>query len=192
MLMKCKSALLLTPVGTFASSYRRVAREVGVELDVECDWNKLYRVRQDVIILSSKYLDKVNESYYTNAVLVLRSDEIPETFFDKGIRRFIFDYQSERELRLALYREVEQVRSYNVTHFAFGDYDFDFHKEEFKWKGRYIYLTTTEKAYIASWLLGGHKDNAKRGILCYARKRLGSDFLKDIDRFGRIKEDKDE
>ena len=192
MLVKCKSALLLTPVHSFACTYKQLARESGVTLDIESDWSRVYRVNQDVVILSSKYLDKVNESYYPTTVLVLRSDEQPESFLGKGITRFIFDYQNANELRLALYKDVEYTRSYNVTRYAFGNYDFDFEQEIFKYNGRNIYLTATEKVYLAGWLLGGHKDNSKRRILCYIRKRLGSDFLKDIDRFGRLKEEKDE
>ena len=192
MLMKCKSALLLSSVESFTRMYTQLASEIGVRLVVEAEWNRLYRVNQDIIILSSKYLDKVNESYYANAVLMLKSSERPEDFIEKGIKRFIFDYQNANELRLALYKDITIAKSYTISRYAFGRYDFDFGEDSFKYEGRYIYLTPTEKAYIASWLLGGHKDNAKRGILCYARRRLGSDFLKDIDRFGRIKEDKDE
>lgn len=190
MLIKCKSALLLSSVESFTHMYTQLASEIGVKLITEAEWNRLYRVNQDVIILSSKYLDKVNESYYTNAVLMLKSSEHPEDFIEKGIKRFIFDYQNANELRLALYKDVTVAKSYTINRYAFGRYDFDFGEDSFKYEGRNIYLTSTEKVYIASWLLGGHKDNAKRGILCYARRRLGSDFLKDIDRFGRIKEEK--
>lgn len=192
MLMKCKSALLLSSVESFIRMYTQLASEIGVRLVVEAEWNRLYRVNQDIIILSSKYLDKVNESYYANAVLMLKSSEHPEDFIEKGIKRFIFNYQNANELRLALYKDITIAKSYTISRYAFGRYDFDFGEDSFKYEDRYIYLTPTEKAYIASWLLGGHKDNTKRGILCYARRRLGSDFLKDIDRFGRIKEDKDE
>lgn len=192
MLMKCKSALLLSSVESFTHTYTQLANEIGVKLIAEAEWNRLYRVNQDVIILGSKYLDKVNESYYANAVLMLKSSERPEDFIEKGIKRFIFDYQNANELRLALYKDITVAKSYTISRYTFGRYDFDFGEDSFKYEGRNIYLTPTEKAYIASWLLGGHKDNAKRGILCYARKRLGSDFLKDIDRFGRIKEEKDE
>lgn len=192
MLVKCKSALLLTSVDNFACLYKQLARDISVNLHTESQWSKMYRVNQDVVILSSKYLDKLNEAYYTNAVLMLRSDESPESFIEKGITRFIFDYQDARELRMALYRDTEQVQSYNVTRFVCAGYDFDFEKEEFKYNGKYIYLTKTEKVYLADWLLGGHKDNARRRLLCYIRKRVGSDFLKDIDRFGQIKEEKDE
>ena len=192
MLMKCKSVLLLSSVESFTHTYTQIANEVGVRLTTESEWNRLYRVNQDVIILGSKYLDKVNETYYANAVLMLKSSERPEDFIEKGIKRFIFNYQNANELRLALYKDIAVAKSYTISRYAFGRYDFDFGEDSFKYEGRNIYLTPTEKAYIASWLLGGHKDNAKRGILCYARKRLGSDFLKDIDRFGRIKEEKDE
>lgn len=192
MLMKCKSALLLSSVESFSRMYTKLANGIGVRLVTESEWNRLYRVNQDVIILGSKYLDKVNESYYANAVLMLKSSERPEDFIEKGIKRFIFDYQNANELRLALYKDITVAKSYTISRYTFGRYDFDFGEDSFKYEGRNIYLTPTEKAYIASWLLGGHKDNAKRGILCYARKRLGSDFLKDIDRFGRIKEEKDE
>ena len=192
MLVKCKSALLLSDVESFSKAYEAIAEEVGIELRVESSWSERYRLIQEVVIFGSKYLDKINPMYYLNAVLILKSDESPYQFIQKGITRFIFDYQNVNELRLALYKDVTVAKSYTISRYVFGRYDFDFGEDSFKYEGKNIYLTPTEKAYIASWLLGGHKDNAKRGILCYARRRLGSDFLKDIDRFGRIKEEKDE
>jgi hypothetical protein len=140
-----------------------------------------------------KHLYALDIATDKDIIISVDDDHIyPEDFIEKGIKRFIFNYQNANELRLALYKDITVAKSYTISRYAFGRYDFDFGEDSFKYEGKNIYLTPTEKAYIASWLLGGHKDNAKRGILCYARKRLGSGFLKDIDRFGRLKEDKDE
>ena len=88
MLIKCKSALLLSDVESFSKIYEMVAEEVGVELKVESDWSERYRLTEEIVILGSKYLDKLNSMYYPNAVLILKSDENPYTFMQKGITRF--------------------------------------------------------------------------------------------------------
>ena len=63
-----------------------------------------------------------------------------------------------------------------MTSFCIGDYDFQFDKNTFRYKGKSIYLCGSQKAYLASWLLNAHKDNSKRMILCNLRKKFGADF----------------
>lgn len=204
MLVKCKNALLLSDVTSFANLFRDIAEESGVELAVESEWSSLYRVTQEVIILGSKYLDSLNPMYYSSVVLILKADEIPYPFIQKGITRFIFDYHNQNELFTALFRpEViyvnyaskelkDLLKDYNATSFIKGVYEFDFLSDTFRYKGKPIYLPKAQKKYLADWLLNGHKDNSKRMFLCMLRKKFGADFLKDIDRHGEIKEEKDE
>ncbi len=204
MLVKCKTALLLSDVESFSKSYEMIAEEVGVELKIESDWSERYRLTQEVVILGSKYLDKLNSMYYPNAVLILKSDEKPYPFMQKGITRFIFDYHNQYELFTALFKaEVVTVHSSSlplediikesqVWNYTCGDYDFKFDKDTYKYKGKPIYLADAQKRYLAEWLLNGHKDNSKRMILCILRKKFGAGFLADIDRYGRLKEEKDE
>jgi hypothetical protein len=204
MLIKCKSALLLSDVESFSKTYEAIAEEVGVELKVEGDWSERYRLTEEVVILGSKYLDKLNSMYYPNAVLILKSDENPYSFMQKGITRFIFDYQNKYELFTALFKAEpvtvhswhlpleEIIKDSSVWNFTYGDYDFKFDKDKYFYKGKQLYLANAQKRYLAEWLLNGHKDNSKRMILCIMRKKFGQDFLADIDRFGRFKEDKDE
>lgn len=204
MLIKCKSALLLSDVESFSKVYEMIAEEVGVELKVESDWSERYRLTQEIVILGSKYLDKLNPMYYPNAVLILKSDEKPYPFMQKGITRFIFDYQNKYELFTALFKTEpvtvhsghlpleEIIKDSSVWNFTYGDYDFKFDKDKYFYKGKQIYLANAQKRYLAEWLLNGHKDNSKRMILCIMRKKFSQDFLADIDRFGRIKEEKDE
>lgn len=204
MLIKCKSALLLSDVESFSKTYEAIAEEVGVELKIESDWSERYRLTEEIVILGSKYLDKLNPMYYPNAVLILKSGENPYTFMQKGITRFIFDYQNKYELFTALFKTEpvtihsahlpleEIIKDSSVWNFTYGDYDFKFDKDKYFYKGRQLYLANAQKRYLAEWLLNGHKDNSKRMILCIMRKKFGQDFLADIDRFGRIKEEKDE
>ena len=204
MLIKCKSALLLSDVESFSKTYETLAEEVGIELRVESSWSERYRLPQEVVILGSKYLDKLNPMYYPNAILILKSDESPYPFMQKGITRFIFNYQNKYELFTALFKaEPVTVHSRNLPlediikdsstwNFTYGDYDFKFDKDKYFYKGKQLYLANAQKRYLAEWLLNGHKDNSKRMILCIMRKKFGQDFLTDIDRFGRFKEEKDE
>lgn len=204
MLVKCESVLLLSDVASFSNMYRQLADEVNVNIVVESEWSERYRVKQDLVILGSKYLDKLNSMYYPNAVLILKSDELPYPFIQKGITRFIFDYQNVRELFTALFKpETVMVNTGSlpledilkdsaVYNFSYGNYDFKFDKDKFFYKGKPIYLARAQKRYLAEWLLNGHKDNSKRMLLCNLRKKFGADFLKDIDRFGNIKEERNE
>ena len=204
MLIKCKSALLLSDVVSFSNMYRQIADEAGVNLVVEDEWSDKYRVSQEVVILGSKYLEDLNPMYYQNAVLILKSDESPFPFMQKGISKFIFDYQNQYELFTALFKlepvtvhagnlTLEQIlKESDVWNYQYGDYDFKFDKDRYYYKGKPIYLSDNQKRYIAEWLLNGHKDNSKRMLLCNLRKKFGADFLKDINRFGSVKEEENE
>lgn len=204
MLVKCKSALLLSDVPSFAEMFKMIADEVEVKLTVEAQWNTKYRVTDEVVILGSKFLDSLNEAYYPNVVLILKSDESPYKFIQKGITRFIFDYHNKYELFTSLFRlEAVTVHTSNLSlqellkdcsvwNFQFGDYSFQFDKNKFTYKGKPIYLVDSQKRYLAEWLLNGHKDNSKRMVLCTMRKKFGKDFLADINRFGQLKGGKDE
>lgn len=197
MLKKCSSALLLTEVSSFADMYKNLASDMDIRLTVVNEWSSRYRVSEDVIILSAKYLDSLNRSYYPEAVLILKEGENPGPYIEKGITRFIFNYKNKYELLCAFYKTEKILlhsssvnlksilkESKTVT-YTFGDYDFNFATNRFMYKGRLIYFTDSVKSYMAEWLLNGNKDNSKRMILCNLRKKLGKDFMKDIDRYGR-------
>jgi hypothetical protein len=199
MLVKCKSALLLSDVESFSMMYEAVAKEADVQLKVEKEWSERYRLTQEVIILGSKYLNELNPMYYPNAVLILKSDESPYPFMQKGITRFIFNYQNKYELFTALFKAEpvtvhtqhlpleEILKESTIWNFNYGDYDFKFDKDLYYYRGRQIYLANSHKRYLAEWLLNGHKDNSKRMILCIMRKKFGQSFLAEIDRYGRVK-----
>lgn len=206
MLNRCSSALLLTDVKSFADTYRALAEEAGISLYVDNDWNVKYRVAQDIVILGSKYLDKLNRAYYTNAVVILKKDESPATYIAQGINHFIFDYTNVNELVFAFYKQEKVIvhstsadlktlmQDCNIFNFQFGEYDFKFDRNKFMYKNKPIYFNDSAKRYLIEWLLNGHKDNKKRMILCNLRKKFGDEFLRDVDRFGMMKnkEDRDE
>lgn len=203
MLVKCESVLLLSDVISFTNLYQQLAEEADVKITVETEWSQRYRVVHDVVILGSKYLDNLNEAYYANAVVILKADESPFPLIHRGITRFIFDYHNQYELYMALFKQEAVVvhssdmpfedilRESNVWNFCYKDYDFKFDKDKFFYKGKPIYLANSQKRYLAEWLLNGHKDNNKRMLLCILRKKFGADFLKEVNRFGEIKEEKE-
>lgn len=204
MLEKIKRALLLSDVPSFSENYKSLADDVEVELTVEQEWNVKYRVTSDVVICGSKYLESVNHVYYSEVVLILKEGENPASYIKEGITRFIFNYKNNYELLCAFYKPEKIVlhsssndlrlliKDCNILNFQAGDYDFKFDKNRFSYKGRAIYLSDSAKQYLAEWLLNSNKDNRKRMILCSLRKKLGKDFLKDVDRFGQLRESKDE
>ena len=204
MLKKSKSALLLSANEDFSSRYEALAKSVGVTLYTENGWNTRYRVKDDVVILGGKHLDSLNEAYYDKAVVILNEGESTAPYIQRGIQHFIFNYQNKFELITALfYQEPVVVRAQNmkveeiikekgVNRFVQKDYDFRFDKDVFMYKGRQIYIRRGEQKFLADWLLMGHKDNKRRTLLYNLRDRFGKDFLADIDRFGRIKEERNE
>ena len=200
MLDKCKTALLITESESFSTMYESLAKDIGVEMTVEKDWNIKYRMTKDIVILGSKYLSQLNKAYYPMAVVILKSGESPAPFIKEGINHFIFDYQNQYELIVALFRqdkvlvngaslEVKKMLTESgTTRFTLGDYDFRFDQNIYKYKGQPIYLQESQKRYLAQWLLFGNKENKHRMLLCLMRKKFGENFLKDIDRFGQYKE----
>lgn len=204
MLQKVNKALLISDVASFYENYEALSEDIGVNLQVESEWNTRYRVNVDVIILGSKNLESLNKTYYPMTVLILNEGESPAPYIKMGITRFIFNYKNKFELLTALFRPdpviihaadssyIDIVKTSDVMSFCCGNYNFRFDKGQFKYKGKVIYLTGSSKKYLAQWLLNGHKDNSKRMILCNLRKKFGKDFLSDIDRFGQIKGGKDE
>lgn len=193
----CSSVLLLTTNDNFATFCSDVIHNYGVKTRIEYDWNTLYKVTEDVIICGSKYLKDINEAFYHKVVLILKEEEYPDVFITKGIKKFIFDYKNTKEIFFALFTESKNIErenslaqiinDVNVSLFDKGKYRFDFEKSLFWYKGNQIYLTESNKKYLALWLLQGKKDNNKRALLYEMRKRLGKDFLSDVDRFGNIR-----
>lgn len=204
MLKICSNVLLLSNIEDFSDKYKELAERYEVSMRVEAEWNDHYRVREDMVICGSKYLDSINKAYYPITVLILKEGESFIPYAKKGISRFIFNYKNEAELAFAFMKNESVVlhassdklkdiiKESSVTSFVVEEYQFFFDKNKFSYKGKPIYLTESQKRYLAEWLLNGNKDNSKRMALCTLRKKFGDRFLRNVDRFGQIKEDKDE
>ena len=201
MLEKCKTVLLLSDVESFSSMYHALARDVEVSMYIESEWNERYRVNAEKVICGSKYLSHLQRAYYGMTVLILKPGESPAPYIKEGITQFIFDHTNKYELIVALFKrekvivhgaslELKHIIEDSATEqYKYGAYDFNFARNNFFYKGRPIYLQEAQKKYLAEWLLHGYKDNKKRMIVCNLRKKFGADFLKDVDRFGRLKEE---
>ena len=204
MLEKCNSALLISEVESFSETYETIARDIGVDMTVEKEWKPRYRMSKDVVILGSKYLPDLNKAYYPMAVVILKKGENPVPYIKEGVNHFIFDYTNQYELLMALFKSPkvlvngasqelkEMLRESGTTRFKAGAYDFRFDMNLYLYKGQPVYLQEAQKRYLAQWLLFGNKENKHRMLLCLMRKKFGEDFLKDIDRFGQLKEEKNE
>lgn len=203
MLKKCNTVLLLSSSESFIKTYSELAADIGVEVHVEGSWNSHYRVSEQVIVCGSKYIDDINDMFIPNVVAILHSDENPAALIKKGINRFIFDFRNITELLVSMYvREKEYIKQDDSVaevlndspflNYVEGNYNFNFKNDRYYYKGSGIYLSKGEKKYLAEWLLNGHKDNSKRQYLFNMRKKFGKEFLKDIDRFGKLKEKKHE
>ena len=197
MLTKVNRALLITEAAAFSEYYSELAEDMGVMLQVEPAWNKKYRVSADIIIAGSKHIENINEMYHSKTIIILKEDESPIPYIEKGFTRFIFDYKNNFELQTALYStgsivtrtidaEYEEIiKKSSIVDFCHGDYEFRFKKNLFYYKGKMIYLTEATKKYLAQWLLNGKKDNSKRMLLCNLRKKYGVAFLSDVDNHGK-------
>lgn len=204
MLEKCNSALLISEVESFSETYETIARDIGVDMTVEKEWKPQYRMSKDVVILGSKYLPDLNKAYYPVAVVILKRGENPVPYIKEGVNHFIFDYTNQYELLMALFKTPrvlvngasqelkDMLRESGTTRFKAGAYDFRFDMNVYLYKEQPIYLQEAQKRYLAQWLLFGNKENKHRMLLCLMRKKFGEDFLKDIDRFGQLKEEKNE
>ena len=199
MLKKVNKALLISDVASFSDNFSVLADDIGVALSVESRWNVKYRINAEVVIFGSKFIKDVNETYYPISVVILKNGESPAPFIRLGITRFIFNYKNNYELICALHKKEETivhstsveyeniVKDSYIKRYSFGSYDFDFCRNTFKYNGKLVYFSNSEKRYLAEWLLNGNKDNTKRMILCNLRKKLGKSFLKDINRLGELK-----
>lgn len=203
MLEKCNTVLLISDKASFRESYTELCRKLDVTIHTEEKWNSRYKITEDAVILGSVHLSELNTAYYSKAVVILKEGESPAPYIKDGINRFIFNYKNSYELIVALFR-LEPVMLHAVSKdikeilkdfppvFRAGEYDFRFDSNVYIYKGRSIYLCMSQKKYLAEWLLSGHKDNSKRMILCNLRKKFGKDFLSNVDRFGQLKEEKNE
>lgn len=203
MLEKCKTALLISDKPSFREAYLTLCESLGISMKTESEWNSKYKVTEDVIIAGSAHLDHINPYYYLKTVIILKEGESPAPYIKKGIGRFIFNYKNSYELIVALFRlepvlvssasrEIKDILKDFPPVYKVGDYDFRFDSNVYLYRGRPLYFCASQRKYLAEWLLSGHKDNSRRMILCNLRKKFGKDFLSDIDRFGKLKEEKNE
>lgn len=203
MLQKVQSALLLTTAETFGNTVQFITTELGIDLQIEKEWGKQYKVSKEVILCSAKYLKDINEEYYKRVVVVLKPTDSIEELIEIGIERFVFNFENLQEIACAfffpqnavLYTHskdlLEIVQNSCVTSFCKGDYRFDFLKDMYFYKGKEIYLKNYQKLYLAEWLLKHKKDNSRRNTLTVLRKTFGNVFLKDVDRMGKFKGEED-
>jgi len=195
----CSDVMLLSDNETFINTYKEIALSCEVNLHIESDWNEAYRIKEEVIICGSKYLNQINKAYYGSVVLILKEKENFTSFLKMGIESFVFDYQNVKELSFAFTKAEKKyikttvkdmsvvLTDSNSDEYVQGDYAFYFSRNSFYYKGKGIHLTKCYQLFLAEWLLNGNKDNNKRPYLCKMRKKFGKDFLSDIDRFGQIK-----
>lgn len=204
MLEHYNSVLLLSDNELFCKTVSSIAEELGVKIRCEAEWKKIYRVREDIIICGSKYLDSINEAFIPCTTVILKQNEEMFQYVRIGINRFIFDYRNKDELKYSMMKmekeyiaggsEDLQLLLSKATYKKFiqKDYDFQFDRNIYRYKGKLVYFSDFQKCYLARWLLLGIKDNSKRTHLCLMRKKFGRDFLADIDRFGGVKGGNDE
>lgn len=200
MLKTCSSMLLLSGVPHFIQYVSEVARDAEIKVNANEEWNLNYRINEDIVLCGSKFLSCINVEDYDKVRLLLKTDEKVAKFIKMGITHFIFDYNNVRELAFSFFVEEEKLDAddkacvskllsrIETKRFNQGSYDFDFDRDSFKYEGVGIYLRPSEKVYLAQWLLLHKKDNSKRVTLYRLRKKFGSSFLADVDKYGKFKE----
>lgn len=200
MLKICSKALLLSNVPSFVKYISDISADLGIELDTADVWNINYRLNAEVIICGSKYIPYINVIDYDKVRLILKTNETVAEFIEMGITHFIFDYNNTKEVAFSFFFDAEEkqtdemtvtdiINKTKISRFTKGKYDFNFLTNTFKYDGVGIYLRESEKIYIAKWLFLNIKENSKRILLFNMRKKFGKDFMQDIDRLGKIKEE---
>lgn len=200
MLKICSKALLLSNVPSFVKYISDISADLGIELDTADVWNINYRLNAEVIICGSKYIPYINVVDYDKVRLILKTNETVAEFIEMGITHFIFDYNNTKEVAFSFFFDAEEkqtdemtvtdiINKTKISRFTKGKYDFNFLTNTFKYDGVGIYLRESEKIYIAKWLFLNIKENSKRILLFNMRKKFGKDFMQDIDRLGKIKEE---
>jgi len=139
-------------------------------------------------ILSSKtiYIPKENNTYYIgdsvsgwinnidlegkDCRLVLRLEAVGKS------------RQKRKAAKEELWRLIEKANHTN-TIWKRGEYRFLFEAKEFCWKKEEIYLTPSEQLFLFKWLvLNEDAYESQWFYLCNMRRRLGKDFLADIQK----------
>lgn len=204
MLQKVQNALLLTTAEKFSNTVQSITDRLGIDLQVEKAWGEKYKISQEVILCSAKYLKDINKEYYKRIIVVLKHTDSLEELIEMGIERFVFNFENLQEIACAfffpqnkvLYTHskdlLEIVQNSYITSFCKGDYNFDFLRDVYFYKGKEIYLKKYQKLYLADWLLKHNKDNNRRNTLTVLRKTFGNVFLRDVDRMGKFKEEEEE
>lgn len=63
-----------------------------------------------------------------------------------------------------------------------GDYDFDFARGEYFYKGEGIYIPMMFQKFLAMWLLRGQRDATRRAVVYKLQQKFGKDFLREFDK----------
>lgn len=184
---KCSSVILLTENPGYASFVGKQAGLYGVDFTSDTEWRLSRKLKQDLILCSGKWLDKISDFLFDRVVVILKSNEPPLPYIEMGIQNFIFSYKDAVQFEYIFNKKFElPVKAEEKGFFCEGDYRFDFSREEFLYKGKSIYVSRAEKEYLSLWLLSGIKDNTKRYHLWNMRKRFGKGFLKEVSRTGEF------
>lgn len=198
MLRTCTTALLLSRDAVLSEKYRSMAPMCNVELTVADKWNLRFKASQDVIVAEKEFMRTLPVEYRSRIVMVLEEgDRIADV--RNMADRFIFDRNNMQELMYAFLvnddekREEESLDMRELlstvrrSRFRRGDYDFDFASGTYRYRGRGIYLTRTQRLVLARWLLLGKRDHRCAMQLYLMRKKFGSEFMADVGRFGEIR-----
>ena len=100
---------------------------------------------------------------------------------DEGADKFIkYILQKDKHADIILYVRSSELQRAEVEDkvFCFKDYDFDFSRGKYWWKGAEIQLTKQDQVALFAWLTHADetfwKDSLRR-----MRERLGKDFLRE-------------
>lgn len=201
MLKRCCSVLLLTSNVPLIERYEALGADLSIRVRAEKIWHESLRVNEGAIICEPEYVDQINKEYIDKVVVIL-NDTTPALYLKKGVEHFLFDTENDFEIICSMFTAKELVtkeekpaqilENCNSKVFEASRYKFNFQYKRFYLDGRPIYIKEYEQKYLIEWLLMGHKNNDKRMMLCNMRKRFGKDFLREINRFGKLKEEKNE
>ena len=198
MLKRCSSILLLVNDTKLVERYEMLGLDLNINVRHETSWHPTFRIDCGSIICTPDFLDQINGEYISRVVVIVNGTPAP--YLKKGVERFIFDRANDYELICSMFmhgeiitkeaKPLEILTNCEKKTFIAGRYHFDFERSIFRYNDKPLYIKEHEKKYLIEWLLLGHKNNDKRMMLFNLRKRFGNSFLRDVDRKGKLKEEK--
>lgn len=195
MLATGKTVLLLSQDIVFIERYQEIAKVCDFTLEVRNKWYDTFRSDHDVIVADTDFIKHVSVVYRDKLVAVYSGSH--NDMYNIA-DRFIFNKDSIPELMYSVMKikvmdkpvsdRATAILKAGKGTFITDKYNFDFASNTYVADGVPVHFTDGQATALAKWLLLGIKDNNCNVQLHALRKKLGREFLSDINKFGEVRD----